>query len=185
MGFDPGFECPTCLATMKSSDRTKQSVDDNTHTHTHIYLYIYIYRERNRYLKTISNDLSFNEYDFSGFIFVTKYLWILMLISSWIKVRCTLWIMNFSKTNMSPIARKMIGATKQKNSLIPTSTFSFSQNWFCLFHIYISVLIYIYIYIYVCVCVCVLTSSTRKRRSMLSSLTHTLTHTLIYIYIYR
>ena len=26
MGFDPGFEHPTCLATLKSSDRTKQSV---------------------------------------------------------------------------------------------------------------------------------------------------------------
>ena len=29
MGFDPGFECPACLATLRSSDRTKQSVDDN------------------------------------------------------------------------------------------------------------------------------------------------------------
>ena len=26
MGFDPGFERPACLATLKSSDRTKQSV---------------------------------------------------------------------------------------------------------------------------------------------------------------
>ena len=26
IGFDPGFERPTCLATLKSSDRTKQSV---------------------------------------------------------------------------------------------------------------------------------------------------------------
>ena len=26
MGFDPGFESPTCLATLKSYDRTKQSV---------------------------------------------------------------------------------------------------------------------------------------------------------------
>ena len=25
-GFDPGFERPTCLATLKSSDRTKQFV---------------------------------------------------------------------------------------------------------------------------------------------------------------
>ena len=39
MGFDPGFECPTCLATLKSSDRTKQSVCG-----WHIYIYIYIYR---------------------------------------------------------------------------------------------------------------------------------------------
>ena len=38
-GFDPGFERPVCLATLKSSDRTKQSVwDDNI-----IYIYIYIY----------------------------------------------------------------------------------------------------------------------------------------------
>ena len=40
MGFDPGFERPTCLATLKSSDRTKQSVGRwqyiyiYTHTHT-------------------------------------------------------------------------------------------------------------------------------------------------------
>ena len=29
MGFDPSFERPRCLVTLKSSDRTKQSVDDN------------------------------------------------------------------------------------------------------------------------------------------------------------
>ena len=39
-GFDPGFERPAGLATLKSSDRTKQSVvDDNIY----IYIYIYIY----------------------------------------------------------------------------------------------------------------------------------------------
>ena len=26
LNFDPGFERPACLATLKSSDRTKQSV---------------------------------------------------------------------------------------------------------------------------------------------------------------
>ena len=35
MGFDPGFERPMCLATLKSSDRTKQSVCG--------WQYIYIY----------------------------------------------------------------------------------------------------------------------------------------------
>ena len=35
MGFDPGSERPACLATLKSSDRTKQSVCG--------WLYIYIY----------------------------------------------------------------------------------------------------------------------------------------------
>ena len=29
MGFDPSFERPTCLATLKCSDRTKLSADDN------------------------------------------------------------------------------------------------------------------------------------------------------------
>ena len=40
MGFDPGFECPACLATLKSSDRMKQSVCGWQ------YIYIYIVRER-------------------------------------------------------------------------------------------------------------------------------------------
>ena len=39
MGFDLGFERPTCLATLKSSDRTKQSV----YGWQYIYIYIYIY----------------------------------------------------------------------------------------------------------------------------------------------
>ena len=38
MGFDPGFEHPTCLATLKSSDRTKQSVCGWLYN---IYIYIY------------------------------------------------------------------------------------------------------------------------------------------------
>ena len=37
MGFDPGFERPACLATLKSSDRTKQSVCGWQ------YIYIYIF----------------------------------------------------------------------------------------------------------------------------------------------
>ena len=41
MGFDPGFERPTCLAALKSSDRTKQSVCG----WQYIYIYIYIYTE--------------------------------------------------------------------------------------------------------------------------------------------
>ena len=60
MGFDLGFDRPTCLATLKSSDRTKQSVDDNiyiyiyiyiyTHTLTiYIYIYIYIYKHTHIY----------------------------------------------------------------------------------------------------------------------------------------
>ena len=36
MGFDPGFERPTCLATLKSSNRTKQSLCG----WQHIYIYI-------------------------------------------------------------------------------------------------------------------------------------------------
>ena len=36
MGFDPGFERRTCLATLKSSNRTKQSVCGGQ------YIYIYI-----------------------------------------------------------------------------------------------------------------------------------------------
>ena len=43
MGFDPCFEHPTCLATLKSSDRMKQSVCMYT-----VYVYIYIYIERER-----------------------------------------------------------------------------------------------------------------------------------------
>ena len=39
MGFDPGFVCPACLATLKSSDRTKQSACG----WQYIYIYIYIY----------------------------------------------------------------------------------------------------------------------------------------------
>ena len=42
MGFDPSCKRPTCLATLKSCDTTKQSVNDN------IYIYIYIERERER-----------------------------------------------------------------------------------------------------------------------------------------
>ena len=38
MGFNPGFERSTCLATLESSDRTKQSVCG----------WQYIYRERDR-----------------------------------------------------------------------------------------------------------------------------------------
>ena len=41
MGFDPGFEHPTCLATLKSSDRTKQSVCG----WQYVYIYIYIFNE--------------------------------------------------------------------------------------------------------------------------------------------
>ena len=37
MGFDPGFERPAGQATLKSSDRTKQSVCG------WLYIYIYIY----------------------------------------------------------------------------------------------------------------------------------------------
>ena len=40
MGFDPSFERPTCLATLKSSDRTKQSVCG----WQYIYIYIYHYQ---------------------------------------------------------------------------------------------------------------------------------------------
>ena len=38
-GFDPGFERPTCLATLKSSVRTKKSVCG----WQYIYIYIYIF----------------------------------------------------------------------------------------------------------------------------------------------
>ena len=44
MGFDPGFKHPMCLATLKSSELTKQSVCG----WQYIYIYIYIYRERER-----------------------------------------------------------------------------------------------------------------------------------------
>ena len=37
MGFDPGFERPTCLATLKSSDRTKQSACGWQYIHIYIY----------------------------------------------------------------------------------------------------------------------------------------------------
>ena len=43
MGFDPGFECPACLATLKSSDRMKQSVCG--WLYIYIYIYIYVYGE--------------------------------------------------------------------------------------------------------------------------------------------
>ena len=44
MGFDPGFECPACLATLKSSDRMKQSVWGWLYIYNiYIYIYIYIY----------------------------------------------------------------------------------------------------------------------------------------------
>ena len=39
MDVNPGFEHPMCLATLKSSDRTKQSVCG----WQYIYIYIYIY----------------------------------------------------------------------------------------------------------------------------------------------
>ena len=38
MGFDPGFERPACLATLKSSDGMKQSVCG----WQYIYIYVYI-----------------------------------------------------------------------------------------------------------------------------------------------
>ena len=41
MGFNPGFEHPTCLATLKSSDRTKQSVCGWQYIYIYIYIYIY------------------------------------------------------------------------------------------------------------------------------------------------
>ena len=41
MGFDPGFGRPTCLATLKSSDGTKQSVCGWQYIYTYIYIYIY------------------------------------------------------------------------------------------------------------------------------------------------
>ena len=37
VGFDPSFKHLTCLATLKTCDATKQSVDNS------IYIYIYIY----------------------------------------------------------------------------------------------------------------------------------------------
>ena len=37
--FNPSFKHPMCLATLRSCDTTKQSVDDNIY----IYIYIYIY----------------------------------------------------------------------------------------------------------------------------------------------
>ena len=49
VGFNPSFKHPTCLATLKSCDTTKQSVCGwqyvyiHIHTHTHTYIYIYIY----------------------------------------------------------------------------------------------------------------------------------------------
>ena len=43
MGFDLGFERPTCLATLKSSDRTKQSVCGRQYIYIYIYIYVYIY----------------------------------------------------------------------------------------------------------------------------------------------
>ena len=50
MGFDPGFECPACLATLKSSDRTKQSVCG--------WLYIYIYKEKKQTKQTMPTSNS-------------------------------------------------------------------------------------------------------------------------------
>ena len=41
-GFDPSFKHPTCLATQKSCDTTKQSVMTGTQ-YIYIYIYIYIY----------------------------------------------------------------------------------------------------------------------------------------------
>ena len=41
-GFDPGFERPACLATLKSSDRTKQSVSGWLYIYIYIYIYIYM-----------------------------------------------------------------------------------------------------------------------------------------------
>ena len=41
MGFDPGFERPTCVATPKSSDGTKQSVCGWQYLSIYIYIYIY------------------------------------------------------------------------------------------------------------------------------------------------
>ena len=47
MGFDPGFKRPTCLATLKSSDRTKKSVRewqyDNIYLSIYLSLSLYIY----------------------------------------------------------------------------------------------------------------------------------------------
>ena len=42
MGFDPGFERPTCLAILKSSDRMKQFAP---WMNIYIYIYIYIFDE--------------------------------------------------------------------------------------------------------------------------------------------
>ena len=49
MGFDSGFECPTCLATLKSSDRTKQSVCGWLH------IYIYILSSTDRMFRCTTN----------------------------------------------------------------------------------------------------------------------------------
>ena len=61
MGFDPGFECPTYLATLKSSDRTKQSVCG----WQYIYIYIYIYKA---VIKDWWEQLSINSHIFCQWI---------------------------------------------------------------------------------------------------------------------
>ena len=45
MGFDPGFERPTCLATLKSSDIKKQSVCGWQYIYIYIYIYIYPHKQ--------------------------------------------------------------------------------------------------------------------------------------------
>ena len=62
MGFDPGFGRPTCLATLKSSDRTKQSVDDVDD----IYIYIHTQIRNHKYEEPV--DLMFRLYFYLIFL---------------------------------------------------------------------------------------------------------------------
>ena len=43
VGFWSLLKHPVCLATLKSCDTMKQSVDDNIYMYIYIYIYIYIY----------------------------------------------------------------------------------------------------------------------------------------------
>ena len=117
MGFDPSFKHPTCLATLKSSDRRKQSICG--------WQYIYIY---------IITELSFSRYLFIASIYfemvIINYspMWsVHQVVSSWLRKWIN--INNNSRIGESDTNNKNIQPGYRNGIWYKKKCYADNENW--------------------------------------------------------